>query len=124
MSRVCSFIIVALTGRAFYISKCHQRFLLEPFFALLFSPCPQVYSVVNRIATIGMASPTCLIFPAFHFTFFCLLFISHVFLPPFLTNHKTLPPHAPFVNETSNMSILSSETRKNNPPNDLFYFDS
>ena len=66
-------LFLALTW-AFYVSLCHQRFLLEPFFALSFSPCPQVYSVVNRIATIGIASPTCLIFPSFSF---------HIFLPPF-----------------------------------------
>ena len=56
--------------------------------------------------------------------FFASFLFLMFFLPLFLTNYKTLPPHAPFVNETSNMSILSSETRKNNPPNDLFYFDS
>ena len=55
-------------------AMCHQRFHLEPFFAFSFGPCPHIYSVVN---TIHLQSV--LYFPPFHFTFFCLLFISYVF---------------------------------------------
>ena len=67
-------------------AMCHQRFHLEPFFAFSFGPCPHIYSVVN---TIHLQSV--LYFPPFHFTFFCLLFISYVFFASFSDKSQNAP---------------------------------